>query len=211
MRLFSYLELRFPGKKFFPCYNLSFNYREQSRFYLICDHDIYEKIVATFLQYARFNFSRHFCSFGEPIVHQIKKVPALKGRIDSTVLLIAFNLDKMATSQIDESFREYTKRHVDLMPWSLDSLYFTGSEFERVAIVASEDTNWESRETISVLKSIRSLLSLSPVDLIFNKLRSSDKLRRNLCFKLENQNDILEAFKFIIVSKNVSQFNASMH
>ena len=138
--------------------------------------------------------------------------------------LLTFNLDKITTSQIDERFREYTTRHVDLMPWSSDSLSFTGSEFERVAIIFGENTDWTSRETISVLYTalsrakqkalllchedeMRSLLSLSPVDQIFKKLRSSENLGE-LLFELENQNDLLEFFQFIIVSKNFSQFNA---
>ena len=184
----------FPRKEnFLLLQELSSNFREQSNFYLVSDHDNYEEIGATFPEPARFHFSRDFCFFGEPIVDQIKKVPALKGRVDPTVLLLTFNFDKTTTSRINESFREYTTRHVDLMPWSLDSLSFRGSEIGRVAIVASEVTDWASRETISVLYTalsrakqkamlmwhddeMRSLLSLSPVDQIFNKLRSSDKL-----------------------------------
>ena len=129
---------------------------------------------------------------------------------------------------IDNKFTSYTTKHVDLMPWSSDSLSFTGSELDKVVILCNEHTNAQFRETKSVLYSaltrakqkaivfchenteshIRKLLSLSSTDHVFQKLRSCENLGENFPSCLENQYDMLEAFKRIVVSKNVAQFNS---
>ena len=109
------------------------------------------------------------------------------------------------------------------------SLPFTGSEFKKVVILCGKHVDHGSRETITVLHAalsrstfsvlllchqeslskMKSLLSLSTVDQIFEKLRTTDTLGRGLITYLDNrQQDVLEAFRRLIVSRNERQFNS---
>ena len=109
-------------------------------------------------------------------------------------------------------------------------LSFTGSEFKKVLLICEDkainlDTPQSliilhaslSRATESglvlcdreVLPKMQSLLSLSTVDKVFEKLRATDNLGKNLASYFgQNPHDVLEAFKRIIVSKNEAQFNS---
>ena len=203
-------------------------FRCRCNFYLVSDQNYYAQIASVLPAESAFHFSSNFCFFGDSIIDQIGKVPVLKRQNVPKVLLVTLNLDKNATLVIDNKFTSYTTKHVDLMPWSSDSLSFTGSEFDKVVILCNEHTNAQFRETKSVLYSsltrakqkaivfchknteshIRKLLSLSSTDQVFQKMRSCENLGENLPSCLENQYDMLEAFKRIIVSKNVAQFDS---
>ena len=202
--------------------------RFRCNFYLVGDQNCFAEIAAVLPPESAFHFTLNFCFFGDPIIDQIGKVPVLRRQSDPNVLLVSLNLDKNTALEIDNKFTSYTTKHADLMPWSSDSLPFTGSEFDSVVVICDEHTNVQSRETKSVLYSaltrakqkvtvvchenteshIRKLLSLSSTDQVFQKIGSCESLGENLPSCLENQYDILEAFKRIIVSKNVAQFNS---
>ena len=200
-------------------------FRSKCNFYLVSDQNYYAKISSVLPTGRAFHFSSNFCFFGDSIIHQIDKVPVLKSV--PKVLLVTLNLDKPTALEIDKKFTSYTSKHVDLMPWSSDNLSFTGSEFDSVVVICNEHTNAQSRETKSVLYSaltrakqkvtvfchensesnIQNILSLSSVDQIFHKI-PFDNVGEKLLSELENQYNVLEAFKRIIVSKNVAQFNS---
>ena len=86
-------------------------------------------------------------------MEQIKKVPVLQRTPGPNVFLISMSLDKSLTTEIDKKFELYTTKHLDLIPWSSDSLPFTGSEFEKVFILCGKDADSESRESLSVFYS----------------------------------------------------------
>ena len=203
-------------------------FRFRCNFYLVSDQNCYAQIALELPTERAFHFSLNFYFFGDSIIDQIGKIPVLKKQRDPNVLLVTLNLDKNSALDVDSKFSSYTTKHVDLMPWSSDSLSFTGSEFDKVVVICNEQTNAQSRETKSVLYNaltrakqkvtvfchenteshFRKLLSLSSTDQIFHKIRSFDSVGEKLTSYLENQHDILEAFKRIIVSKNVAQFNS---
>ena len=203
-------------------------FRFRCNFYLVSDQNCYAQIALELPTERAFHFSLNFYFFGDSIIDQIGKIPVLKKQRDPNVLLVTLNLDKNTALDIDTKFSSYTTKHVDLMPWSSDSLSFTGSEFDKVVVICNEQTNAQSRETKSVLYNaltrakqkvtvfchenteshFRKLLSLSSTDQTFHKIRSFDSVGEKLTSYLENQHDILEAFKRIIVSKNVAQFNS---
>ena len=202
--------------------------RSRCNFYLVGDQNYFAEIASKLPREFAFHFSLNFCFFGDSIIDQIGKVPVLKRQRDPNVLLVSLNLDKNTALEIDNKFTSYTTKHVDLMPWSSDSLSFTGSEFDKVVILCNEHTDPQLRETKSVLYSaltrakqkatvfchenteshFRKLLSLSSTDQVFQKMRLCENLGENFPSCLENQYDLLEAFKRIIVSKNVAQFDS---
>ena len=202
--------------------------RSRCNFYLVGDQNYFAEIAAVLPPENGFHFTINFCFFGDSIIDQIGKVPVLKKQRDPNVLLVSLNLDKSTALEIDNKFTSYTTKHIDLMPWSSNSLSFTGSNFNKVVLICNEHTNAHSRQTKSVLYSaltcakqkavvfchekteshIRKLLSLSSTDQVFHKIRSRENLGENFPYWLENQYDILEAFKSIIVLKNVAQFNS---
>ena len=202
--------------------------RSRCNFYLVGDQNYFAEIASALPTERAFHFSLNYCFFGDSIIDQIGKVPVLKRQNVPRVLLVTLNLDKNTALEVDSKFTSYTTKHVDLMPWSSDSLSFTGSEFDKVVILCNEHTNAQFREMKSVLYSaltrakqkaiifchenteshIRKLLSLSSTDQVFQKMRSCENLGENFPSCLENQYDMLDAFKRIVVSKNVAQFNS---
>ena len=202
-------------------------FRSRCNFYLVSDQNYYSQIASVLPTETAFHFSSNFCFFGASIINQLRKVPVLKKQREPKVFLLTLNLDKNTALEVDNKFTSYTTKHVDLMPWSSDSLPFTGSEFDSVVVICDEHTNVQSRETKSVLYSaltrakqkitvfchenshsdIQNIISLSLSDKIFLKI-SSDNVGEKLLSYLENQYDKLEAFKRIIVSKNEAQFNS---
>ena len=202
--------------------------RFRCNFYLVSDQNYFSHIASVLPPETAFHFSLNFCFFGDSVIDQIRKVPVLKRQSAPKVFLLTLNLDKNTALEIDNKFTSYRTKHVDLMPWSSDSLPFTGSEFDNVVVICNEHTNAQSHETKSVLYSaltrakqkaivfchknteshFRKLLSLSSTDQIFHKIRTLDNVGEKLPSYLENQHDILEAFKRIIVSKNFAQFNS---
>ena len=204
-------------------------FRIRCNFYLVSNQNCFAQIASVLPTERAFHFSLNFCFFGDSIADQLGKVPVLKRKRVPKVLLVTFNLDKNTALEIDSKFNSYSTKHVDLMPWSSDSLSFTGSEFNKVVVICNKQTIAHSRETISVLYSALTrakqkavvfchkraesyfhnlLSSASKIDQVFEKIRSCENLGENLPSCLENQYDILEAFKRIIVSKNVAQFNS---
>ena len=152
---------------------------------------------------------------------------SIKGKVPKVFLLTSI-LDRNIAARVTDSFPEYTVRHLDPMPWSSDSLSFTGSEFDRVVLLCDESVDPEARETISVLyttlsrskqdaliicheskaEKMRDLLSLSSVDQVFEQLRSSVNLGENIFSLIQEEHQILEVFVKVIVTRNENQFNS---
>ena len=194
-------------------------------FYLVSDEDIFDEVLAV-LPKQRFHFSRIFCFFGY-IHEQLIRIQNFKMAELNVFLLTSF-LDRNIAAGLMDKFPQYTIRHLDPMPWSSDSLSFTGSEFDRVVLLCDESVDPEARETISVLyttlsrskqdaliichesiaEKMRDLLSLSCVDQVFEQLRSSVNLGANILASIDKEQQILEVFEKVIVTRNESQFNS---
>ena len=200
-----------------------------AKVYLVSENDCFDiflRMMDTCSQ--SLQFSRSSCFFGETVADGINKIE-LSRRKQPNVFLLSFSIDKTTALQIDENFGWFTTKHMDTIPWSSGSLPFTGTEFEEVVIVCGKNIDIDSRESLSVLynalsratgkativcheralSKLESLLSLSTVDQVFEKIRKSDNLGESLSSYLAGKpNEFLEAAKRIILTKNEAQFNA---
>ena len=200
-----------------------------AKVYLVSENDCFDIFLRMMDTCSRsLQFSRNSGFFGETVVDGVNKIE-LSRKKQPNVFSLSFSIDKSTALQIDENFGWFTTKHVDTIPCSSRSLPFTGTEFEEVVIICGENIDVDSRESLSVLynalsrvtgkativchkralSKLESLLSLSTMDQIFEKIRSSDNLGESLPSHFAGKpNEFLEAAKRIIVNKNEAQFNA---